>query len=40
MAQTDTDAQGRPIVVVTGMGVITSLGVGKDENWRRLTGGE
>jgi 3-oxoacyl-[acyl-carrier-protein] synthase II len=40
MAQADTDAQGRPITVVTGMGVITSLGVGKYENWRRLTGGE
>jgi 3-oxoacyl-[acyl-carrier-protein] synthase II len=34
------DKAGRPIVVVTGMGVITSLGAGKSENWRRLTGGE
>jgi 3-oxoacyl-[acyl-carrier-protein] synthase II len=34
------DSKGRPIVAVTGMGVVTSLGVGKDENWRRLTAGE
>src|SRR3954471_18117178 len=31
---------GRPIVVVTGMGVITSLGAGRDDNWRKLTAGE
>jgi len=30
----------RPIVAVTGMGVISSLGRGKEENWRRLTAGE
>ncbi len=35
----DTDHLGRPIVVVTGMGVLTSLGQGKDENWRALTAG-
>src|SRR6516165_11660400 len=29
----------RPIVVVTGMGVITSLGAGKAENWAKLTEG-
>src|ERR1700680_2784184 len=34
------DKAGRPIVVVTGMGVVTSLGAGKTENWRRLTAGE
>jgi 3-oxoacyl-[acyl-carrier-protein] synthase II len=34
------DKAGRPIVVVTGMGVVTSLGVGKAENWKKLTGGE
>ena len=34
------DKAGRPIVVVTGMGVVTSLGVGKSENWRKLTAGE
>src|ERR1044072_3372440 len=31
---------GRPVVVVTGMGVITSLGAGKADNWKRLTAGE
>ena len=34
-----TDHKGRPIVAVTGIGVVTSLGVGKAENWRRLTAG-
>jgi len=34
-----TDHLGRPVVVVTGIGVITSLGVGKDENWKALTDG-
>ncbi|MEM7463150.1 MAG: beta-ketoacyl-ACP synthase [Pseudomonadota bacterium] len=34
-----TDHLGRPIVVVTGMGVVTSLGKGKEENWDALTSG-
>jgi 3-oxoacyl-[acyl-carrier-protein] synthase II len=34
------DKFGRPIVVVTGMGVVTSLGSGKAENWTKLTAGE
>jgi 3-oxoacyl-[acyl-carrier-protein] synthase II len=34
------DQAGRPIVVVTGMGVVTSLGTGKADNWRKLTAGE
>src|SRR5712671_2845338 len=34
------DKFGRPIVVVTGMGVIISLGAGKEDNWARLTAGE
>lgn len=34
------DKFGRPIVVVTGMGVVTSLGAGKSDNWTRLTAGE
>ena len=34
------DKSGRPIVAVTGMGVITSLGTGKADNWARLTAGE
>jgi 3-oxoacyl-[acyl-carrier-protein] synthase II len=35
----DTDHLGRPIVVVTGMGVLTSLGQGQAANWTALTGG-
>ena len=31
---------GQPVVVVTGMGVITSLGAGKGDNWAKLTAGE
>ena len=38
MAQ-DTDHLGRPVVVVTGMGVLTSLGQGQADNWKALTGG-
>jgi 3-oxoacyl-[acyl-carrier-protein] synthase II len=34
------DKFGRPIVVVTGMGIVTSLGAGKDDNWAKLTAGE
>jgi 3-oxoacyl-[acyl-carrier-protein] synthase II len=34
------DKFGRPIVVVTGMGVVTSLGSGKTDNWKKLTAGE
>ena len=34
------DKFGRPIVVVTGMGIVTSLGAGKSDNWARLTAGE
>ncbi|UZE47425.1 beta-ketoacyl-ACP synthase [Rhodopseudomonas sp. P2A-2r] len=34
------DKFGRPIVVVTGMGVVTSLGAGKSDNWAKLTAGE
>jgi 3-oxoacyl-[acyl-carrier-protein] synthase II len=34
------DKFGRPIVVVTGMGIVTSLGVGKADNWTKLTAGE
>jgi 3-oxoacyl-[acyl-carrier-protein] synthase II len=34
------DKNGRPVVVVTGMGVITSLGAGKTDNWARLTAGQ
>lgn len=34
------DKFGRPIVVVTGMGIVTSLGAGKSDNWTKLTAGE
>src|SRR5712671_899028 len=34
------DKSGRPVVVVTGMGIVTSLGAGKTENWDKLTAGE
>src|SRR5258707_3277123 len=34
------DKSGRPIVVVTGIGVVTSLGAGKADNWAKLTAGE
>jgi 3-oxoacyl-[acyl-carrier-protein] synthase II len=35
-----TDQAGRPVVVVTGMGIVTSLGAGREENWKKLTAGE
>ena len=36
----DTDHLGRPVVVVTGTGIVTSLGQGKDANWAALTSGK
>jgi 3-oxoacyl-[acyl-carrier-protein] synthase II len=33
------DHLNRPIIVITGLGVITSLGAGKNENWAKLTKG-
>jgi 3-oxoacyl-[acyl-carrier-protein] synthase II len=33
------DKAGRPVIAVTGMGVVTSLGVGKDDNWAKLSSG-
>ena len=33
------DAQGRPLVAVTGVGIVTSLGRGAAENWDALTAG-
>jgi 3-oxoacyl-[acyl-carrier-protein] synthase II len=35
-----TDHLARPIVVVTGMGVVTSLGRGQKDNWEALTAGK
>src|SRR5581483_8566734 len=34
------DKAGRPVVVVTGLGVVTSLGVGKTDNWAHLIAGK
>jgi 3-oxoacyl-[acyl-carrier-protein] synthase II len=36
----ELDRQGRPVVVVTGMGLLTSLGEGVEDNWRRLCAGD
>jgi 3-oxoacyl-[acyl-carrier-protein] synthase II len=34
------DKHGRPVVAITGAGVVTSLGVGKADNWAALTAGK
>ncbi|MGY8661075.1 beta-ketoacyl-ACP synthase [Bradyrhizobium sp. UFLA05-109] len=34
------DKFGRPVVVVTGMGIMTSLGAGKADNWSKLVAGQ
>lgn len=34
-----TDHKDRPLVAVTGIGIVTSLGTGKQENWDALTAG-
>jgi 3-oxoacyl-[acyl-carrier-protein] synthase II len=34
------DTHGRPVVAITGTGVVTSLGVGKQDNWAALTAGK
>jgi 3-oxoacyl-[acyl-carrier-protein] synthase II len=34
------DKAGRPVVAITGMGLITSLGTGKEDNWKKLVAGE
>lgn len=39
MTQVYRDQRGRPLIAVTGMGVVTSLGVGKTDNWAALTKG-
>jgi len=35
----DTDHRGRPVIVVTGIGVVSSLGIGVEENWEKLCKG-
>jgi len=39
MAKPSRDRRGRPAVAVTGVGLITSLGRGVQDNWRSLTAG-
>ena len=39
MSSTQKNAD-KPVVVVTGMGLVTSLGAGKEDNWQRLTAGQ
>ena len=39
MAANIVDKKGRPVVVVTGMGIVTSLGQGREDNWNALTAG-
>jgi 3-oxoacyl-[acyl-carrier-protein] synthase II len=39
LASAKRDKAGRPVIAVTGMGVVTSLGVGKTDNWAKLTAG-
>ena len=36
----DLDHLGRPVIAVTGMGVVTSLGAGLTDNWAALTSGK
>jgi 3-oxoacyl-[acyl-carrier-protein] synthase II len=40
MKESSMTTNRRPIVVVTGMGVITSLGMGKEDNWAKLVRGQ
>ncbi len=40
MSKTLRDHKNRPIVAVTGIGVVTSLGIGKEDNWKKLTAGQ
>src|SRR5256885_10699297 len=37
---TSSRAQAGPPVAVTGIGVVTSLGIGKADNWQKLTAGQ
>jgi len=34
------DHSGRPIIAITGAGVVSSLGAGKEDNWTKLTAGK
>src|SRR5580693_8324201 len=39
MAAATRDNKDRPVVAVTGIGIVTSLGVGKSDNWAKLSVG-
>ena len=39
MTTATRDKKGRPIIAVTGIGVVTSLGIGTSDNWAKLSGG-
>lgn len=39
-ANASLDARGRPIVVVTGFDIVSSLGRGKETNWKQLVAGK
>jgi len=39
MASKVRDSKGRSVVAITGMGVVSSLGVGIEENWPALVAG-
>ena len=36
MAYATKDKAGRPVIAVTGIGIITSLGTGKEDNWNSI----
>jgi 3-oxoacyl-[acyl-carrier-protein] synthase II len=40
MSHSTKDHMGRPVVVVTGIGIVTSLGEGKEDNWNALVAGQ
>ncbi len=40
MNHSTRDHMGRPVVVVTGIGIVTSLGEGKEDNWNALISGK
>ena len=40
MARTHGDHRGRPLVAITGIGVVTCLGNGVRDNWSKLTSGQ
>ncbi|MBP0614313.1 beta-ketoacyl-ACP synthase [Jiella mangrovi] len=39
MSASDTDFLGRPVIAVTGLGIVSSLGKGVEANWEALTAG-